>query len=150
MERMIEVVFNGSIEDVRKQYDSINQYEKERMYNISVRTSFECFTDSHYYCYIILEENSKEIYENVLETNNILYICNDITEDVLSNLKMDILHFINQTVGIEQHLDYYEFKEEYHQWIYENLTVDGILDRINLYGMDNLRDIDYEFLDNNQ
>ena len=147
---MIEVIFTGTLYDVQAQYNSMDQYEKERLFNVKVRTSIECHTTTHYYIFIILDENSKELYENVLETNNILYICNDITDDVVNNLNRDVLSFINQTLGSNLHIDYYEFKEEFNDWIYDQLTIDGILDRIGQYGMENLRDIDYEFLENNE
>ena len=149
MERMIEVIFDESIGS-NQCYDAIDYYEMSRLVNIEIRASIECYCDSKVYHYIILENTEKEIYENILETNNILYICRDITEDSLNNLNLDILFFINHNLDSENHLNYQIFKDEYLSWIYENLSIDIILDRINLYGMENLRDIEYEFLDNNQ
>jgi hypothetical protein len=149
MERLIEFIFDGTFDDIKKRYDYLNEYEENRYNNIDVRVSIECYTDTQYFCFMIIDESSKEIYENILETNNIVYICNDITDDVINN-KKEILTFINQQVGEFFHSEYHEFKEEYNLWIYENLSIDLILDRINSSGMETLRDIDYQFLEDNE
>lgn len=146
MERLLEIIFDGSFDDLRKRYESMDEYEKDRQGSIEVRASIECYTDTQYFCFMIVDDESKDMYENILETNNISYICNDITEDVINN-ERDILTFINKNVGEYFHYEYCEFKEEVDLWIYENLSIDVILDRINTYGMDTLRDIDYVFLE---
>lgn len=142
MVKLFKVLFDGNINTVSEQYSMISIYEQNTISNIEVIASYEYHDDHIYLIYILIDENELEIYKNVLEVNNILYICVDISNSVIDNT-FNIEQFYN---SYTDESEYYVFIEHIKDWINTHLTVDSILDRVNYYGIDNLRVIDYNYL----
>jgi hypothetical protein len=145
MVRLFKILFDDSIETVSEKYSMISVYDQNTIINTEVITSFEYYNEQIYIIYILIVENELECYKNVLEVNNILYLCEDISDSVIDNT-FDIEHFFKTSSDALEFCEYYEFIEHIKQWIDTHLSIDSILDRINCYGFDNLRVIDYNYL----
>lgn len=101
--------------------------------------------DKKYVCYLLTSQTEIISYRNILDNNLISYICEDISRNVIDNqinLEKDLIQFLNSI----NYLSYEMFVEEINDWIYDNLELDMILDRINQFGINSLRPIDKYFL----
>jgi hypothetical protein len=80
---------------------------------------------------ILVDEKQFQLIVSILEDCEIKFVYKDITIDVLhSKLSFDD--------------DY--FQEKIDDFVQNNLTLDLILDKINLYGLDSLKDFERNFL----
>jgi hypothetical protein len=85
-------------------------------------------------------------YLSVLNENFIPYDMNDVSDDILRG-KLDVESEITQVNPLNS-LRYSFFVDDLNDWLYDNLDIDIILDRISSIGIDSLRKIEKEFLNN--
>jgi len=147
MVKLFKLSFVESTEKVHDLHNGLSEYDKTTIAKLSVIATYEYYTDGVYLIFLLMKENEIETYENILEVNNISYICKDISMDVIYNT-FDIESFLKNTYESVNFRDYYIFIEDVKRWIISELNVNLILDRINLYGMSNLRELDYTILNN--
>ena len=143
---LISIEFNRSLEDITYDYDRISDNDKEKMSSISIITSFDYEDEyNNYVSLLLILPNEKEKYKKILDDNIIPYICTDITQNVIRNkinLSKKLLKFTNNYNEVE----YFNFINKINEWISSKLDIDIVLDIINEYGINSLRDIDKEFL----
>ncbi len=114
---------NDTIEDIISQYD-IDHSVYEQMANCHF---FEKDVDSKLELIVIINQSQLELIVKLLNQSEIRFIYTDITVDVLQSI-----------ISFE---DEY-FQQQIEQYVSDNLTLDIILDKINLYGIDSLTEFE--------
>lgn len=147
---LYQISFDQSCDELNNSYSDIPEHEKEKIHNMDVLASFDYEDKSNKYnCYLLTTKIEIEIYKNILNNNIITYICKDISQDVISN-NIDIEKIISSNMDKKYYIllgiNYEIFIAEITEWIYQNMDLDFILDRINKDGIESLRPIDRYFL----
>lgn len=147
--KIYRVLFEKNSYGLDREYDMFDQMDQNKISNISPM-AFIDFNDNKtnsYVLYIIIEEKTISEYTYILEKYDIKYDIKDISIDVLNKtiiLEPEIRkHISNSNLGIFTY-----FISNLDEWIYENLDIDIVLDRISMVGMDGLDQSEKEFLKN--
>lgn len=147
--KIYRVLFEKNSYGLDREYDMFDQMDQNKISNISPM-AFIDFNDNKtnsYVLYIIIEEKTISEYTYILEKYDIKYDIRDISIDVLNKtiiLEPEIRqHISNSNLGIFTY-----FISNLDEWIYENLDIDIVLDRISMVGMDGLDQSEKEFLKN--
>ena len=141
--RLYKLTFNNRF--FEEFYDSLSDLDKQKINSIDVVSSFHYEELDNHYLFMLMLPSDLKNYKNVLNNNLIPYLCEDIGKSVINNqisLEEELLEFSDPLT----YRDYDNFIYELNIWMLDNLNLDDILDRINLYGIDTLRPIDKEFL----
>lgn len=140
--------FNRSSESVADDYDLLSEIDKEKISDLDTDASFDYEDEfGNYNFYLVISELEFLKYKKLLDDNNIAYLCEDISNDILRNdinLSKKLLKYTN---NMNENL-YHEFINTLNDWISQNLELDIILDMINERGIDSLRKVDKDFLSN--
>lgn len=143
---LFKINFNKTSEELNSIYENLSEHEKEKISQMDVISSFDCEDlDKKYICYLLTSQTEIISYRNILDNNLIPYLCEDISLSVIDNqvnLEKDLIQYLNSL----NYTSYESFIEEIYDWIYQNLELDSILDRISQHGIDSLRPIDKFFL----
>ena len=143
---LYRIQFEQSSEELSLVYDRLSEHEKEKISQMDVISSFDCEdSNQNYTCYLLITRSEINSYKNILNNNLIGYICDDIGQSVIDN-QIDLEEELIESLNSLNYLSYEMFIEEITEWIYQNLDIDSILDRINKFGIDSLRPIDRQFL----
>ena len=143
---LYRIKFDQSSEELSLVYDRLSEHEKENISQMDVISSFDCEdSNKNYTCYLLITKSEINSYKNILNNNLIGYICDDIGQSVIDN-QIDLEEELIESLNSLNYLSYEMFIEEITEWIYQNLDIDSILDRINKFGIDSLRPIDRQFL----
>ena len=92
---------------------------------------FEQEVDGNLQEILLIDSNQLEVILSILETCEIKFVYQDITIDVL-----------HSRVSFDDE----EFQDQIDEFVKNNLTLDLILDKINLYGVKSLTDFEKTFL----
>ena len=149
MLKLYQITFDVDSYEIEILYDLLDDNIKDEIYNLDVLASFDFDEGENYKCFLLAEEDIINNYLNILKLNNISYICKDITKDVINN-DFNIEEYVKQRMDLLEHINFYIFNQEINTWIYENLDIDNILDRINKDGIESLREIDLQFLNDSK
>jgi hypothetical protein len=95
---------------------------------------------------IIAEGEQFSKYKNILDNNMIYHHSHEVSRLLLEN-KFE-LNKIEKLVKPSLQKLYKNFLDKIEVWILENNDIDIVLDLINEFGIENIRDIDKKFLDN--
>lgn len=143
---LFKISFGQTCDGLNYIYENLSDHEKEKISQLDVVTSFDCEgVDNKYICYLLTTKHEINSYKDILDNNLIPYICDDISQSVINNkidLEKDLFGYLNSL----NYSSYETFIEEITEWIYQNLDIDSILDRINESGVESLRPIDKYFL----
>lgn len=141
-----KIDFHKSAEDLADLYTYLSDSDKLKIQMVESKSTFD-YIDNHnnYNCILLIELHEINSYKKVLDNNLISYICTDITKSVIDN-DLDIEKYLRKYVNGSNIIEYNIFIKDVNEWIINNLELDGILDRINEKGIDNLREIDKKFL----
>lgn len=140
--------FNKSSFDLNDDYERLAEYEKERISELDAETYFD-YDDGNdcYVCYVITSPNEIKGYLNILSKNMITCQCEDLSEQVLKH-KIDLSDELKYLVSSLNQIKYTFFVEDVDEWIYNNLDIDIVLDRISEVGnVNSLTKIEKEFLE---
>lgn len=136
--------FSKSSYELNDDYERLSDIEKEKISNMEADSFFDIDEDDKYTFYIIVNPIELKAYLSVLNENLIHYDINDISDDILKGkLEIDI-----KNINPLNSLKYSFFMDDLDDWIYENLDIDTVLDRISSVGIKSLRKIEKEFLNN--
>ena len=140
--------FAKSSFDLNDDYERLADYEKERISELDAETYFDYDDDDDcYVCYVITSPNEIKGYLNILSKNMINCQCDDLSEQVLKH-KIDLADELKHLVSATNQIKYTFFIEDIDEWIYNNLDIDTVLDRISeVGGVDSLSKIEKEFLE---
>lgn len=143
-----KITFGKNAFDLNEEYDRLSEYEKERISDLDAEAFFDCGdSKDRYVCYVITKPLEMKSYTSILNSNLIEHKFVDLSKDILSNkvdLEMELSHQLTTTNSIK----YSYFIDELNEWIYKNLDMDTVLDRISESGMDSLKDVEKLFLNN--
>jgi hypothetical protein len=127
-------------------YDRLSDIEKEKISDMEADAFFDMDEDDKYTFFIIVKPMELKAYLSVLNENFIPYDINDVSDDILRG-NLDVEAEITQVNPLNS-LRYSYFVDDLNDWLYENLDIDIILDRISSIGIDSLRKVEKEFLNN--
>jgi len=141
-----KIKFSKPSYQLNDDYDRLSEIEKEKISNMEAEAFFDMDQDDKYTFFIIVKPMELKAYLSVLNENFIPYDMNDVSDDILKG-KLDVESEITQ-VNTLNSLRYSFFVDDLNDWLYDNLDIDIILDRISSIGIDSLRKIEKEFLNN--
>lgn len=143
-----KVRFNKSSFDLSEEYDKLSDYEKERMSELEAESFFDFNDDSdNYICYFITTPLEIEIYKNILDNNLINILVEDLSEKIIRN-RVNLEDDLKAQLNSGNSIKYSFFIDDINDWIYNNIDMDIILDRISESGISSLRNIEKQFLNN--
>jgi hypothetical protein len=99
--------------------------------------------------YLIFSPIQIERYSKILDNNLIDHTISNLSESILEN-KICFDSELRPFVNALNRFKWNTFKVKVDDWIYENLDMDLVLDRIGQCGMDGLRPVEKKFLRNYQ
>ena len=108
---------------------------------------FDYEEDGVYTFFTIAKPTEVKKYLGVLSENLIRFEVTDLSKDIL-NGNFDINLSVSDKVEPIDSMKFSFFADDLDEWIYNNLDIDTILDRISSVGMESLRKIEKEFLNN--
>ena len=149
MNRVYKIVFNKSSFELDKDYERFSEQEKVTISSMNPDSFFDFNDKEHYTLYLIFSPIDIEKYSKILDNNLIEHTTEDVSEKVLEN-KLCIDSELKPFVNALNRFRWNTYKTKLDQWIYDNLDMDLVLDRIGQCGMDTLRPVEKKFLRNFQ
>ena len=147
--RVYKLKFEKSSFALNDDYERLSDIDKERIDDLNSDASFdfEDDVDNKYTCFIISKSIEMKFYLSILDNNNIEYRIKDMSDDILLN-NINIEDELGYLINTSNSIRYSTFIDILDKWIYNNLDMDSVLDRISKVGMNRLRDIEKKFLNN--
>lgn len=142
-----KIIFNKSAFDLNEDYERLSDLEKEKISELNADSYFDYEDKNGYICFVITTPIEMDKYFEVLSNNYIEYKSVNLSNDIL-NKKLDIVSDLKKNVNSSNHIKWEFFVEDINYWIMENLDIDIVLDRISEVGIDNLSQIEKDFLKN--
>ena len=149
MNRVYKIVFNKSSFELDKDYERFSEQEKVTISSMNPDSFFDFNDKEHYTLYLIFSPLDIEKYSKILNNNLIEHTSEDVSERVLEN-KLCVESSLKPFVNALNRFRWNTYKAKLDQWIYDNLDMDLVLDRIGQCGMDGLRPVEKKFLRNFQ
>lgn len=149
MNRVYKIVFNKSSFELDKDYERFSEQEKVTISSMNPDSFFDFNDKEHYTLYLIFSPIDIEKYSKILNNNLIEHTSEDVSERVLEN-KLCVESSLKPFVNALNRFRWNTYKAKLDQWIYDNLDMDLVLDRIGQCGMDGLRPVEKKFLRNFQ
>lgn len=143
MFRVYKFKFIKPPDELNYDYERFSDIDKQKLANINMNSFIDYEEDNHYAFFIIAEPIEIDKYVQLLNNNLIKSEYKDISNDVL---KGEII--IECELEYNGVFDYYFFTRCLDEWIYQNLNIDIILDKISFTGIESLTKIEKEFLKN--
>jgi hypothetical protein len=144
--RVYKLKFSKPSYQLNDDYDRLSDIEKEKISDMEADAFFDMDEDDKYTFFIIVKPMELKAYLSVLNENFIPYDISDVSDDILRG-NLDVEAEITQVNPLNS-LRYSFFVDDLNDWLYENLDIDIILDRISSIGIDSLRKVEKEFLNN--
>ena len=142
-----KIKFTKSSFDLNEDYDRFSDIDKEKIADMESDSFFDYEEDNIYTFLAIAKPEEVKRYLSVLSEKLVKYEITDISENILKG-KFNINLIENKVESINS-TKYSFFVDDLDDWIYNNLDIDTILDRISQVGLDSLTKIEKEFLNNN-
>ena len=143
-----KIKFTKSPYDLNEDYDRLSDIDKEKIADMNADSFFDYEEDGVYTFFTIAEPIEVKRYLGVLSENLVKFEVTDLSKDLLKG-NFDINLEVGPTVDPINSMKFSFFVDDLDDWIYNNLDIDTILDRISLVGLDSLTKIEQEFLNNN-
>lgn len=149
MNRVYKIAFNKSSFELDKDYERFSEQEKLAISSMNPDSFFDFNDKERYTLYLIFSPLDIEKYSRILDNNLIEHTSEDVSERILEN-KLCVETSLKPFVNALNRFRWNTYKAKLDQWIYDNLDMDLVLDRIGQCGMDNLRPVEKKFLRNYQ
>jgi hypothetical protein len=143
-----KIKFTKSPFDLNEDYDRLSDIDKEKIADMNADSFFDYEEDGVYTFFTIAEPIEVKRYLGVLSENLVRFELIDLSKDVLKG-NFDIDSEVGAKVEPLDSMKFSFFVDDLNDWIYNNLDIDTILDRISQVGLDSLTKIEKEFLNNN-
>jgi hypothetical protein len=143
-----KIKFTKSPFDLNEDYERLSDIDKEKIADMNADSFFDYEEDGVYTFFTIAEPIEVKRYLGVLSENLVKFEVTDLSKDILKG-NFDIDSEIGGKVEPLDSMKFSFFVDDLDEWIYNNLDIDTILDRISLVGLDSLTKIEKEFLNNN-
>lgn len=144
---LYKVTFNKSSFDLVDDYERLSEIDKERISDLDVFAFFDYDEDDKYAFFIIIDSLEFKSYTKILNENLIYFNIENYSKNVIKG-NFDIESFLSEYSSPMNTIKLSFFIDDLNEWIYENLDIDIVLDRISEVGIKSLRKIEKEFLNN--
>jgi hypothetical protein len=145
MNRIFKINFNYSLFDLNGEWARLNDVDKDTLINLSAESFFDYELEDKYICYVLADTSELNKYVEILDKYNIDFKYKDISDIVLSS-ELDIEFELIKMVDSDNSIKYDFFIEDVNNWIVDNLDMDSVLDKISLYGINGLNELEKQFL----
>ena len=143
--RVYKIRYSKSSLELNEDYDCLSDYEKEAISELDAEGFFDYEDNNIYCCYVISTPIEVAKYSKILTNNLIAHECLDLSEDIIYN-KIDVEYELEDKLDEKNLFKYDFFLEDINSWIYNNLEIDIVLDRITDVGIDSLKQVEKDFL----
>lgn len=143
--RVYKIRYSKSSLELNEDYDCLSDYEKESISELDAEGFFDYEDNNIYCCYVISTPIEVSKYSKILSNNLIVHECLDLSKDIIYN-KIDIEFELEDKLDEKNLFKYDFFLDDLEHWIYNNLEIDIILDRISDVGIDSLKQVEKDFL----
>ena len=147
MNRVYRIRFNKSSYELDKDYERFSEQEKLAISSMNPDSFFDfnC-AEGKYSIYLVFSPVDLKKYIGILENNLIWHDIADLSDGIMLgdfSLEEEVRHYINPL----NRFRWNSYKKKLDEWIYQNLDIDFVLDRISRCGgICNLRPIEKRFL----
>jgi len=145
MKRVYKVRYSKSSLELNEDYDNLSDFEKEQISELDAEGFFDYEDNSIYCCYVISTPVEVVKYSKILTNNLIQHEYLDLSQEILNN-KIDIGSDLEDKLDEKNSFKYDFFLDDLEHWIYNNLEIDIVLDRITDVGLDSLKQVEKDFL----
>ena len=145
MKRVYKVRYSKSSLELNEDYDNLSDFEKEQISELDAEGFFDYEDNSIYCCYVISTPVEVVKYSKILTNNLIQHEYLDLSQEILNN-KIDIGSDLEDKLDEKNSFKYDFFLDDLEHWIYNNLEIDIVLDRITDVGINSLRQVEKDFL----
>jgi len=147
MTKVYKIKFNKSSFELNDDYERLSNYEKDIISELNTESFFDYEDElSNYVCFVITTPTELYRYLKILKNNLIEHESSDLSKPVLKN-EID-LELLEDKLDSNNYFKYDFFMDDLESWIYDNLEIDIVLDRITEVGMDSLKNVEKNFLKN--
>ncbi len=141
-----KIQFYKSSYQLNDEYERLSEHEKERISELDAEGFFDYNDDDDKYTvYVITTPLEIKQYLSILANNLVKYDLFDLSKDVLFN-KIDLNEVLKDQINTTNSIKYSFFVDDVNGWVYQNLDMDTVLDRISDVGIDGLTDVEKDFL----
>ena len=145
MKHVYKVRYSKSSLELNDDYDNLSDFEKEQISELDAEGFFDYEDNSIYCCYVISTPVEVVKYSKILTNNLIQHEYLDLSQEILNN-KIDIELELEDKLDEKNLFKYDFFLDDLEHWIYNNLEIDIVLDRITDVGINSLRQVEKDFL----
>jgi hypothetical protein len=147
MTKVYKIKFNKSSFELNDDYERLSDYEKDIISELNTESFFDYEDElDNYVCFVITTPTELDRYLKILKNNLIEHESSDLSNPVLKN---EInLEMLEDKLDSTNYFKYDFFMDDLESWIYDNLEIDIVLDRITEVGMNSLKDVEKNFLKN--
>ena len=147
MTKVYKIKFNKSSFELNDDYERLSDYEKDIISELNTDSFFDYEDElDNYVCFVITTPNELDRYLKILRNNLIEHESSDLSKPVLKNeINLEVLE---DKLDSNNYFKYDFFMDDLESWIYDNLEIDIVLDRITEVGMNSLKDVEKNFLKN--
>jgi hypothetical protein len=147
IKHVYKIKFYKSTFELNVDYERLSDYEKDAISELNADSFFDYEDElDNYVCYIIVTPVELDRYLKILKNNLIENECSDLSKPILkSEIDLDELE---DKLDSSNYFKFDFFMDDLNSWIYDNLEIDIVLDRITEVGMNSLKDIEKDFLKN--
>lgn len=147
MTKVYKIKFSKSTFELNDDYERLSDYEKDIISELNTESFFDYEDElDNYTCYVITTPTELDRYLKILKNNLIEHEFLDLSKKVLNN--QINLELLEDKLDSNNYFKYDFFMDDLESWIYDNLEIDIVLDRITEVGMDSLKDVEKNFLKN--
>ena len=143
--RIYKIRYSKSSLELNEDYDNLSDYEKEQISELDAEGFFDYEDNNIYCCYVISTPVEVVKYSKILTNNLIAHECLDLSKDIIYN-KIDVEYELEDKLDEKNLFKYDFFLDDLEHWIYNNLEIDIVLDRITDVGINSLRQVEKDFL----
>jgi hypothetical protein len=147
MTKVYKIKFNKSSFELNDDYERLSDYEKDIISELNTESFFDYEDElDNYVCFVITTPTELDRYLKILKNNLIEHESSDLSKPVLKNeINLEVLE---DKLDSNNYFKYDFFMDDLESWIYDNLEIDIVLDRITEVGMNSLKDVEKNFLKN--
>ena len=147
MTKVYKIKFNKSSFELNDDYERLSDYEKDIISELNTESFFDYEDElNNYVCFVITTPTELDRYLKILRNNLIEHESTDLSKPVLKNeINLELLE---DKLDSNNYFKYDFFMDDLEIWIYDNLEIDIVLDRITEVGMNSLKDVEKNFLKN--
>ena len=147
MTKVYKIKFNKSSFELSDDYERLSDYEKDIISELNTESFFDYEDElDNYVCFVITTPTELDRYLKILRNNLIEHESSDLSKPVLkSEINLELLE---DKLDSNNYFKYDFFINDLESWIYDNLEIDIVLDRITEVGINSLKDVEKNFLKN--